>query len=430
MRKIVFVGMALAIAASAAGAINPGRSGSVLSTTTGGGEIMTNDKIITLVKAGLSDTIVKRMIKGASRTLFDLTSKGVLSLAKGGVSEGIINVMMDIWEKQRKHHDRNIRIFIQMMRTDRKDEYDRAVRELVAYGAYGVPLLVENLRDEDERIRAGACEVLGQIRDPASLDALFQVILDRNKAVRARAARAVSSFDKEVVAPRLVAGLGRRGFPRDGHALALGYLGDLSHLGDLLRLADDPGPEVDRAAAAFALGLLGDPRPDVLKVLKDSVLTDPFRDLREAAARALGRLSQRMGEAARSDAARALVVSMKRFAASRDVLALQLRYFPTRRAAEALIEFLGDREKSVASASWEALKAITGEEYPQDVDQWRSWWEIARIQPRWRPGPVVGGRLKRGGGFEPLPLPEIPGFEPTEDEPPDSPETAEDEQQD
>lgn len=352
--------------------------------TTGGGEIMTNDKVISLVKAGVSEDIILRMVQGASRAQFDLTVKGVLALKSAGVSERIISAMMDIYKKEEQQRDRDVRIYIQMLRSDISEEYDRAVRELTRFGAYGVPLLIENLTNDDERIRAGCAEVLGRIADPASLEHLFQALLDRNQAVRAKAARAISMFPKEEVGPRLASGMDRKGVPRDGFALALGYIGDMKYLRPLVELASDPGPEVDRAAAAYALGLLGDPKPEVMTALIELVQNETSRDLREAAARALGRLAARMTYPAREAATRALIKSLQRHAPGRDVLALQLRFFPSRRTVEALLDYVGDRDKNVASSAWEALRVVTGEELPQDAEQWKAWWELAKNQPRWR----------------------------------------------
>jgi len=399
----------VALACPAARAQGTISGGGVMGTTTGGGEIVTNEKVIELIKAGYSDELVIRVIQGASRTQFDLNVEtGLLELKKANVSEVVITVMMDIWEKQRKMHDTNLRTFIQLIRTDEQEEYDTALRQLVAYRAYAVPLLVMNLRDEDERIRAGCAEVLGRIGDPASIDALFQAVIDRNPAVRAKAARALSGFRQELVAPRILAAMKREGQPRDGFALVLGYFRDKEFLPNLLDLADDPGPETDRAAAAYALGLVGDPQPGVLRILKESVLNDTFRELREASSRALGRLAPRMDASRRADVAMALITAMKRFSVSREVLALQLRHFPSRRSVEALIDQLGNRNKDVAGASWEALRAITGEEFPQEADQWRSWWEVAQIQPRWSQEEDVASVGGPDKAYKPLPLPEVP----------------------
>ncbi len=417
-RAVIVTAVVTALVAFAA----PGAStqdspgGSIMGTTTGGGEIMTNDKVISLIQSKLSEELAIRMIRASPRTQFNMTVDGVVALKKAGVNDPVVNVMWEIWEKQRKLHDRNIRIYVQFLRTDRLDEYDRAVRELVAYGAYAVPLLMENLRNEDERIRAGCCEILGMIVAPESLDSLFQTIVDRNQPVRWKAARAISAFGSGGdVADRLARELRRSGQSRDGFALALGYLGDLKYLPDILKLADDPGAGEDQAAAAFALGLLGDPAPEVLEVLKENVLDYPMRELRESAARALSRLAPKMDRRTLADVARALAASARRYTVSRDVLALQLRHFPTRQSVEALIEIVGDRDKNSAGAAWESLKAVTGEVYPQDAEQWRSWWEIGQIQPRWSEGPAETPPEEKRSG--PTPLPEIPGFAPAPETP-------------
>jgi len=408
----------LAALAARGAAAQTESGGGIMGTTTGGGEIMTNEKVTSLVASKLSEELTIRMIRASSRTRFDMTVEGVVALKKAGVTDSVLDVMWEIWEKQRKLHDRNIRIYIQFLRTDRLDEYDRAVRELRAYGAYAVPLLVENLRNEDERIRAGCCDVLGRIAAPESLDALFLALVDRNQPVRWKAARAVSMFtDKERVAERLAKEMSRASHHRDGFALAIGYIGGAvggRYLKDVLALADDPAAGEDQAAGAYALGLLGDTRPEVLDVLKEDVLDYPMRELRESAARALSLLAPRMDRATLTDVSRALAASARRYAPSRDVLALQLRHFPTRSSVEALIEIVGDRDKASSGAAWESLKAVTGEVYPQDAEQWRSWWEIGQIQPRWSEETADAASTRDKG---PKPLPKIPGFGPAADAP-------------
>ena len=382
--------VALALAAASGRAEARPAGGSVV----GGGEVMTNEKVIALFEAGLSEELIIRKVEGAGRTQFDTGTDGLIKLKAAGIPDTIVKSMMDIYEKETNRLDREVRILIQVLLTDDPDEYDRALRGLVRVGAYAVPLLEAGLTNEDERIRAGCAEVLGQIADPPSLEALFLVLADRHKAVRARAAKAVSMFDRTKVVPRLVELLGRRGQPRDGVALALGHIGDASYAPALLGLAAAPGDEDDKAAAAYSLGLLGDPRPEVVGVLIEGAMDDVHRRLREASARALALLAPAMKAGQRYEAAQALVKSLRRYPAGRDVLALQLRYFPGRTGVEALLEFLGSREQDVQTACHEALKVMTGETYPLDPGRWHSWWEIAKAQPLWREeeyAPPAGG---------------------------------------
>lgn len=354
------------------------------SRTSGGGEIMTNEKVIALSKAGLEDDIIIEKISGASRSQFDLTTEGLLQLQKEGVTPEIIRIMWKIYEENVKLHDRTIRTYVQILRSDEPEDYRRAVRILEKYGAYAVPVLVDNLADEDERIRAGVCEILGRIGDPPAVEPLMRALLDRNLAVRAKAAKAISLFDRDMVLPGIEKAVGRRGSPRDGYALALGFIGDLKHQKILIEIADGPGPESDRAAAAYALGLLGDASRKAVKVLVEAAMSDTYRELREAATRALGRLAGKMEPRLRTQVSFALSKAVERYAPSRVVIARELRFFPGRRTVEALLKYLGERDRDLSTTCWESLKVATGETMPADAGQWRDWWVIAQLQPRWQ----------------------------------------------
>lgn len=375
--------------------------------TKGGGEIMTNEKVIALSAAEIADDLIIEKIQGATRTQFDLTSEGMIRLKEAGVASETIRVMWRIYQEEKKKHDRIIRNMIQLLRSDDAEHYARAVRVLVRYGAYAVPLLIDNLTEEDERVRAGVCEILGRIGDPPALESLLDALLDRNKAVRARAAKAVSMFDREKVLARIEKAILRRGSVRDGYALALGYIGDLKHQKTLIEITDDPGPESDRAAAAYALGLLGDASPETVEVLIDAALSDTHRELREAATRALGSLAERMKPRIRTEVSFALSKAIDRYKPSRVVIVEQMRFFPGRRTVETLLARLEDRDRDLSTAAWESLKAVTGEMWPRDAaEEWGSWWEIAQLQPRWQGEHFAPGfRGEEAGTGEALPGP-------------------------
>ncbi len=376
--------------------------------TKGGGEIITNEKVIALSKAEIAEDMIIEKIQGSSRTQFDLTSEGMIRLKEAGVGAETIRVMWRIYQEEKKKHDRVIRNMIQLLRSDDAEHYARAVRVLVRYGAYAVPLLIDNLAEEDERIRAGVCEILGRIGDPPALESLLDALLDRNKAVRARAAKAVSMFDRETVLARIGKAISHRGSVRDGYALALGYLGDLKHQKTLIEITDAPGPESDRAAAAYALGLLGDASPEAVDVLIEAALSDTHRELREAATRALGGLAERMEPRIRTEVSFALSKAIDRYRPSRAVIVEQMRFFPGRRTVETLLARLEDRDRDVSAAAWESLKAVTGEVWPRDAAaEWRSWWEIAQLQPRWQEERLAPGFT----GEEVVPEEAFPGPE-------------------
>jgi hypothetical protein len=56
---------------------------------------MTNDEVIQLVSAGLSEQVVATSIRHASNKGFDLTTTGLIALKKAGVSDALIAVMQE-----------------------------------------------------------------------------------------------------------------------------------------------------------------------------------------------------------------------------------------------------------------------------------------------------------------------------------------------
>lgn len=113
---------------------------------------------------------------------------------------------------------------------------------------------LEALHDEDDKVRARAAGLLGQIGDGSAVESLREALRDNNGSVRGRAAR------------------------------ALGRIGDKSVLPDLLQAIHDPDPAV-RQAAAEALGLLG--TQEALESLTEALQDSDIR-VRQYAIEALG----------------------------------------------------------------------------------------------------------------------------------------------
>src|SRR4030095_12159913 len=63
-------------------------------TGTGGGEILTNDKVITMTTAGLPASIIVNKIR-SSKTNFDTSTDELIRLKKARVSDDIINAMVE-----------------------------------------------------------------------------------------------------------------------------------------------------------------------------------------------------------------------------------------------------------------------------------------------------------------------------------------------
>jgi HEAT repeat protein len=181
----------------------------------------------------------------------------------------------------------------------------------------GVGPLVLALEDSDAEVRTMAANALGQLCDGQALEPLILALKDPDREVRAMAAEALGLLhDKRALAPLLAALRDKEWEVQDRATKALGELGDVRAVDPLVGVLQDPdlsaraarslgklkdkratsalikelqygGHGGHRAAAAWALGELGDRRGVEPLV---SALKDPERLVREEAAKALEKL--------------------------------------------------------------------------------------------------------------------------------------------
>ena len=154
--------------------------------------------------------------------------------------------------------------------------------------ARAIPTLVATLRDPDEdtsTVKAAAGRALGMFDIEGTVEALLGELSELDEWSSVRVADILVGLGNRAHAPA------SQGL-RDGtdnlrmwSARILGRVGDSSAVPVLLGALDDPVPRV-RAAAAEALGLLGDPR--ALPGLESRILREPSAEVRSTAARALG----------------------------------------------------------------------------------------------------------------------------------------------
>jgi HEAT repeat protein len=161
-----------------------------------------------------------------------------------------------------------------------------------------VPVLLESLGDRDSRVRQAVAAALGQIGPEAraALPALAGKLADPSEAVRKTGADALGKIDPdwagrpelEDTLTTLAGMLGRSGAERQLAAGALVQMGRAS-VPSLTRSLQDADRQV-REAAATALGLIGPAAGQAIPVLR-LALQDDFSWVREAAAQALQRIA-------------------------------------------------------------------------------------------------------------------------------------------
>ena len=177
--------------------------------------------------------------------------------------------------------------------------------------------------------------LMATLRQAFGPDAVANALADKDADVRMAAALDLVSIRDSRAAPVLIAFLrGNDRFRRQHAADALGELRDPVAVPPLIEALR--GPDWDlREPAAGALGAIGDARavPPLLQALKSQ---DPT--LRTRAAGALGEIGDRS-------------------------------------AVPALIAALRHPDEYTREAAAEALKTLTGQDFGEDSDQWRAWWE-------------------------------------------------------
>jgi HEAT repeat protein len=195
------------------------------------------------------------------------------------------------------------------------------------------------LKDKDDRVRATAITLLGSVTDSEWLEPVSDLLGDEARDVRNSAVQ---------ISRRLAT---KHGF-QDKFLSAL--------VSNLNATSDDV-----RADMVAAIGTLG---------IKDSwsfltrMLNDREAKVRAGAASALTALAADESGIEVIDA-----VGRERDAAVRLALAQVVIRLRLMKAAEPLIEWLGDTDEAVRKASENALRTLTGESLGQDREAWANW---------------------------------------------------------
>ena len=165
-----------------------------------------------------------------------------------------------------------------------------ALEGLKKLGVAGVLRLIEALRDEDEKVRSLAADILGTLKDKRAVTPLITSMSDLSSAVRRMAARALGEIKDAGAADALVSAL------RDSDeqvrwsaAWALAEIGDGRAFEPLVKLLLVTN-KFARQRSAGALGTLGDKR--AIKPLTDAFNAANDDEFRNVIAYSLARLGE------------------------------------------------------------------------------------------------------------------------------------------
>jgi HEAT repeat protein len=149
-----------------------------------------------------------------------------------------------------------------------------------------IPGLIRALKNPDMSVQYEAAEALGQLRDPAAVQPLIEVLTnDQYSGTRWKAAEALAQIGTLSVEPLIAALSHPEEDVRWKAAIALGEIGDTRAIGPLIELLRDEDRFV-KGRAAYALGEIGSPAVgELIRALREG-----DGNLRWGAAIALGNI--------------------------------------------------------------------------------------------------------------------------------------------
>lgn len=162
-----------------------------------------------------------------------------------------------------------------------------AVEILISLGRRATPYLLEEVACNDHDVRKFVLDILGEIRDPDAVTAMVGALSDPDGNVRAAAAENLGKIGSPAAVPALLEGLGHSDLLFRFTVLeALGQIGTEVPVETLLAFREE---KLLRKALFDCLGRIG--AVAAIPVLVEG-LVDPMRNVREAAASALDRISR------------------------------------------------------------------------------------------------------------------------------------------
>lgn len=347
-----------------------------------GSEIITNEDIVKLVKAGFTDEIVLLQIK-RSTCAFTMSTDELIRLKAAGVSDDIIKVMLIEADKGLIDVYGKVHIQVQIMRSQDPNEYAGAIKKLTQIKPADLVahrLVTRYLADTSDSVRAGVCQTLGRLGSFLALSPLMEMLRDHAPAVRLKAAVSISRLKKEDTVDKLLKMLeSHASLQRDGVCIALGYLKDKKAIAPLLKVLTGRDTSENRAAAAFALGIVPAYTPKAREALIHAITKDQYPEVRANAVSALCKIDAGLTGKELTQTLSALRKAFDRYAANRVDILKSIEVFQDGRVILLMIDALNDesrQSRQVRKTAWQGLKEMTGENYKEEYDPWNAWWDI------------------------------------------------------
>lgn len=166
-----------------------------------------------------------------------------------------------------------------------------AKKSLVKLNEFSIPIILNEIKNPNYKIRLGLVESLGTIKNKKATSALISTLkLDNNSKVRAASAASLGKIEDISALNQLIDSLKDRDYKvRTASARALGFLKSPRAIPHLVKTLKDPNSYV-RTSSATALGRIKD-KSAVSYLI--TALKDSSRETREMACWSLGKIKDK-----------------------------------------------------------------------------------------------------------------------------------------
>ncbi len=327
-------------------------------------EILTNQDVMDMIKAGLSSELVAKKISSGDG-IFEMSPQSMIDLKKAGVPDPLIEMMLKESIKTQKKIRAKMMVEIQNLASDNPEVSRKAYFYLKRLNQAAFPQLRDALGDINPAIRASAAKTLGEFGDKNSATLLRELIHDKDEGVRLNAAEALALLQDEagLMIARKAVSSGVN--PLDGYIKLLGLRKDLEYAGFIgMRLLKNPDAKT-RAMAAWALGEICTER--ALIPLEDALINDRDIEVKKAAALAIGKLHK-------ESSFTKLANIGSDFPKVRKEVLIAIGQYPAEKSVPFLIAvmsqtFDADQKKVIR----DALRKHTSRDFGDDMQKWKQW---------------------------------------------------------
>lgn len=361
------------------------------------GEVLSNTDVIDMVRAGLSGNLIVSKIQSSGGT-FDLSSRALILLKENGAGDDVIAAMMQAAGSgahavDRARYDREM-ANIAAGSSDR----ELGLAWMLANKDSVLQLLRQSLADQNADRRSAAVIALGRMDDRSSVPSIRSLITDPSVQVRTSAARALADFGDDATINAAEQAVVRQVSPADGYIRLLGHARLTRTLPAIAAMLTSGREAPARAAAAWAIGVMGRPGGAEQTRLEQALTGDTDPDVRREAAAAVAAMhapssAPVLENACRMDpqVRRVTLAAMAEYPESVSFLVGVMNLGADQIAAD---------ELETARAS---LVRLTGQDFGIDGMRWNSW--FAANSTRY-PAAVAAAPAQ-----EPAPLPYEPPAE-------------------